>query len=93
MQLYPHFRNDGIIIAITAWQVAVESTSIIAFTIALELISFNQLKLIILLLQLFISYVILPSFYFLADSRFRIALKDKGILKSIWAALKQKYEK
>ena len=90
---YLHFRNDGIIIAITVWQVVVESTSNVGFFIAHEFISSEQHKLIITLVGLFITYVILPSFYFLGDNRFRLTLKDKGILRSIWTALKQKYEK
>ena len=90
---YSHFRNDGIVIAITVWQVVVESISTIGFVIAHEFISGHHHKLILTLVQLFITYVILPSFYFLGDNRFRLTLKDNGILRSIWTALKQKYEK
>ena len=90
---YSHFRNDGIVIAITVWQVVVESISTIGFVIAQEFISANQHKLILTLVQLFITYVILPSFYFLGDNRFRIAVKDKGIFRSIWTALKQTYQR
>ena len=89
-----YFRNDGIIIAITVWQVVVESTSNVGLGMAREfIISYDQHKLILNLVQLFITYIILPSFYFLGDNRFRLALKDNGILRSIWTALKQKYEK
>ena len=90
---YSHFRNNGIIIAITVWQVVVETISTIGFVIAHEFISGHHHKLILTLPQLFITYVILPSFYFLGDNRFRLAVKDKGIFRSIWTALKQKYER
>ena len=88
------FRNDGIIIAITVWQVMVESTSSVGLGMIREyIISSNLDKLILNLVQLLITYFILPSFYLLGDNRFRLALKNNGILKSIWTALKQKYEK
>ena len=37
--------------------------------------------------------MILPSFYLLADSRFRNSFYEKGSFKAIWSALKQNYEK
>ena len=51
------------------------------------------LVLVILLLVTYcFNYVIFPSFYLLADSRFRNVFKQKGGSKAIWLALKQKYE-
>ena len=40
-----------------------------------------------------LNYTILPSFYLLADSRFRNSFYQKGGFKSIWSALKQNYER
>ena len=85
-------RNDGIIIAITVWQVFAETLFNLASIIAHEVISIKNYDFVNVLIQFFVSYIILPSFYFLADNKFRIALKEMGILRSIWAALKQKYE-
>ena len=85
-------RNDGIIIAITVWQVFAETLFNLASIIAYEVISIKNYDFVNVLVQFFVSYIILPSFYFLADNKFRIALKEMGILRSIWAALKQKYE-
>ena len=89
------FRNDGIIIAISIWQVIVESISTVIFMITNRQQPMNQQHKIILLVlfQLSITFIVLPSFYLLADNRFRLALKDKGFFRSIWSALKQKYEK
>ena len=85
-------RNDGIIISITIWQVFAETLFNLGSIIAHEVISIQNYDFVNVLIQFFVSYIILPSFYFLADNKFRIALKEMGILRSIWAALKQKYE-
>ena len=49
-------------------------------------------KVLMTLFLLFFSYIILPSFYFLADPKFRSGLKESGIMKAICSALKQKYD-
>ena len=91
------YRNDGIIISISVWQVIVEAIfniTYIAWNIFLQS-TINNLgisKVSITLFLIFFSYIILPSFYFLADQKFRSALKESGIMKAIWSALKQKYD-
>ena len=47
---------------------------------------------IFILTLTFFSYVVFPSIYLLADQRFRNALKQKGMPKAVWLALKQKYD-
>ena len=90
-------RNDGIIILISVWQVIVEAIfniTYIAWSISLppttNNLGISQVSMTLFLL--FFSYIILPSFYFLADPKFRSALKESGIIKAIWSALKQKYD-
>ena len=91
------YRNDGIIISISVWQVIVEAIfniTYIAWNIFLQptLNNLGISKVSMTLFLLFFSYIILPSFYFLADPKFRSALKESGIMKAIWSALKQKYD-
>ena len=91
------YRNDGIIISISVWQVIVETIFNIAYltwghfspptTHNLGISKVSKT-----LFHLFFSYIILPSFYFLADQKFRSTFKESGIMKAIWCALKQKYD-
>ena len=84
--------NVFYIVFCCCWQVFAETLFNLASIIAHEAISIKNYDFVNVLVQFFVSYIILPSFYFLADNKFRIALKEMGILRSIWAALKQKYE-
>ena len=91
------YRNDGIIISISVWQVIVEAIfniTYIAWNIFLQptLNNLGISKVSMTLFLLFFSYIILPSFYFLADPKFRSALKESGIMKAIWSALRQRYD-
>ena len=91
------YRNDGIIISISVWQVIVEAIfNIIYLTLtwylSLSTYSLGTSKVSVTLFFLFFSYIILPSFYFLADPKFRSAFKESGIMKAICSALKQKYD-
>ena len=90
-----NFRNDGIIVAISFWQVLAEFCVNIFLCISVyygfqgQDEFFDQLFILALT---FFSYVVFPSIYLLADQRFRNALKQKGMPKAVWLALKQKYD-
>ena len=93
------YRNDGIIISISVWQVIVEAIFNITFLTLGYFLSHTTrtrnlgiCKVSMTLFHLFFSYIILPSFYFLADQKFRSTFKESGIMKAIWCALKQKYD-
>ena len=85
------FRDDGIVIAISIWQCFLEfcTNSLITSILIMDQ-SFVILELL-LLITYFFNYVIFPSFYLLADSRFRKVFHQKGGLQAVWLALKQKY--
>ena len=90
-------RNDGIIISISVWQVIVEAIFNITYLTWSHFLppttqNLGISKVSMTLFHLFFSYIILPSFYFLADQKFRSAFKESGIMKAIWCALKQKYD-
>ena len=93
------YRNDGIIISISVWQVIVEAIFNITYLTLSYFLSrttrtrnLGISKVSMTLFHLFFSYIILPSFYFLADQKFRSTFKESGIMKAIWCALKQKYD-
>ena len=87
-----YFSDDGIVIAISIWQCLLEIlTNCIIMSIVIKDQNFVMLE-FLLLMTYFFNYVIFPSFYLLADSRFRKVLTQKGSLKAIWLALKQKYD-
>ena len=82
------------IISISIWQCLVE--------VFFNLILFGSLFLfrgqdllkdrLIVLGIIFFNSVVFPSFYLLADKKFRNAVFKKGASKAIWLALKQKYD-
>ena len=92
------YRNDGIIISISVWQVIVEAIFNITYLTWRHFLSpatthnLGISRVSMTLFHIFFSYIILPSFYFLADQKFRSAIKESGIMKAIWCALKQKYD-
>ena len=45
-----------------------------------------------LLIVMGFIYLISPSFYLLADRRFRDVLSQHGVVKALWSLLKQKYD-
>ena len=90
-----YFSDDGIVISISIWQCILEFCTNCLVSVCLLVFKEHSYNLL-LFLQLIsycLNYMILPSFYLLADSRFRNSLYKKGIFKSIWSALKQNYER
>ena len=88
------FRNNGIIIAISFWQCLAEfCVNVLLCIIFYKFHGQDQFVDTFALLNLiFFSYVVFPSIYLLADQRFRNAMKQRGIPKAFWSALKQKYD-
>ena len=88
------FRNNGIIIAISFWQCLAEfCVNVLLCIIFYKFHGQDQLiDTFALLTLIFFSYVVFPSIYLLADQRFRNAMKQRGIPKAFWSALKQKYD-
>ena len=90
-----NFRNDGIIVAISFWQVLAEFcvNIFLAISFYYGFQGQNEFLYQFLVITLtFFSYVVFPSIFLLADQRFRNALKQKGMAKAVWLALKQKYD-
>ena len=92
---YFNFSEYGIIFSISVWQCLFEFcinlvlTCIFLFTNVEPTLWVIKISMLIYFCQ---NYVISPSFYLLADSRFRDALTQKGTVKAFWLALKQKYD-
>ena len=90
-----NFRNDGIIVAISFWQVLAEFcvNIFLAISFYYGFQGQNEFLYQFLVITLtFFSYVFFPSIYLLADQRFRSALNQKGMPKAVWLALKQRYD-
>ena len=87
--------DDGIVISISIWQCLVEFCTnflIIGSLFIFKEHNYNLLEFLLLIAGC-LNYVIFPSFYLLADSRFRNAFYQKGRFKALCSALKQNYEK
>ena len=87
-------RDEGIIIAISYWQCILEvffNLFIIIFTFVLHGEHLIVDRLIFIIVLGFV-YLISPSFYLLADRRFRDILSQHGVVKALWSSLKQKYD-
>ena len=87
------YRHEGIIIAIAYWQCILEFCFnifliIFAFLLHGEHLAVDRLALVIVMGFI---YLISPSFYLLADRKFRDALSQHGVVKALWSLLKQKY--
>ena len=79
-------------IAVTAWQWIMELVIVILIKFLLIIEGENRaLDHFIILICAFFFFVIEPAFYLLADIEFRIAFKEKGLMKAIMLPLKQKY--
>ena len=88
------YRHEGIIIAIAYWQCILEFCFNIFLIIFGFLLHGEHLivdRLALLIVMGFI-YLISPSFYLLADRRFRDVLSQHGVVKALWSLLKQKYD-
>ena len=90
-----YFSNDGIVISISIWQCLLEFCTNCLINGCLFVFKEHSYDLLVFLLLVTycLNYMILPSFYLLADSRFRNALFQKGSFKAIWSALKQNYDR
>lgn len=81
-------------LAITTWQWITEFTfnlflAVFIFVILGENRGVDHLIYIVIIN---VMYVILPSFYFLADQSFRLTLREQGLTKALWSAFLQKYD-
>ena len=95
VNLYYHYRDDGIVISISIWQCLVEFCTnflIIGCLFIFKEHTYNLLE-FLLLITCCLNYVIFPSFYLLADFRFRNTFYQRGSFQAVWSALKQNYEK
>lgn len=87
-------RDDGIVIAVTFWQWIAEITLQVILGVPRLFLQGENL----ILEQFYgfslcmLQYTILPSFYLLADTRFRRSLDEKGFLKAIKSAITQNYQ-
>jgi hypothetical protein len=80
------FRNDGIITAITVWQVLIELVIGIGIIIYVR-VFLNHYLFLDRLLLIFISaihFVVLPAFFLLADQSFRNSVRIHGGLQALW---------
>ena len=84
-------RHYGIVLAITFWQLINEIATFLAIIIAMFFIVGNNRFTDKLLLLCFVCqvFVVKPSFYLFADSRFRMEVIDYGIGRALINALKQ----
>ena len=74
------------------WNFARISWSLDVFSYSRNIPTYNLLE-FLLLITCCLNYVIFPSFYLLADFRFRNTFYQKGSFQAVWSALKQNYEK
>ena len=89
------FSEDGIVIAISVWQCLLEFfTNFLIVGIFLLVIEGQSYlgNTLLILTSYILNYIIFPSFYILADARFRRVLTQKGIFRAILLALKQEYD-
>ena len=90
---YIHFRDDGIIFAVTFWQWIWElliSLVIAPLAFNMWFIEHRFLEHLLLLTITFLSYVLFPSFCLMADRKFRREVKEKGFVKGVFLAFTQK---
>ena len=87
-------RDDSIVMSIAYWQWAVEFLFNIGMVIFHLSIRGDQRRIDhwIGFLMFFFGFILLPSFYFLADVKFRRAIDQKGLKQALWLALTQNYK-
>ena len=87
-------RDDSIVMSIAYWQWFVEFLFNIGMVIFHLSIRGDQRRIDhwIGIAMFFFGFVLLPSFYFLADVKFRRALDQKGLKQALWLALTQSYQ-
>ena len=88
------FRDDGIVIAVTFWQWAVEFIFNLLLIGLLAGLGANLLvDHFVALFSLWFGLSVVPSFYFMACAEFRRDLETYGLLKAFWIAItKDNYE-
>ena len=79
-------RENGVIFAITFWQWLVEGIFNFCVVVFLAFLKGHNRTFdhVIILLFFHLVYIILPSFYFIADKPFRRDLRTDGLCKALW---------
>ena len=84
-----YFREEGVIFAVTFWQWFIEF--VFNVTIFIFLAFFKDKNRMVdhtfLLIGIFMSYNVLPAFYFTSGKSFRRVLKSEGLVRTVWKAL------
>ena len=81
-------RDEGVIFTITLWQWCLEA--IFNLTIFIFQFFFKEKSRMVdhtfLLMSIFMSCIVLPSFYFTSGRAFRRVLKTEGFVRTMWKA-------
>ena len=87
-------RDEGVIVSITYWQWAVEFSFNFLMILFHSLVRGEERRMDdwIGVTMFFFGFVVLPSFYFLADVKFRRVLEQNPVHVALWIALTQNYE-
>jgi hypothetical protein len=80
------FRDDGIVTAISVWQLVIELVTGISVIIYARFLNDSQLVFGCLMgiYSTAIHFVILPAFFLLADQGFRNSVRIHGGFKALW---------
>ena len=85
---------EGIVVTITMWQWCFEFFGGLVFLIFTAL-AYGESRTqdhFAAITNIILNHICIPFFYFLADSSFRNALSQEGLICATWKALKQKYD-
>ena len=82
------------IFAISIWQIIAEFLLFLTSWILMYYFRSEDpaTEAMIIIFFAFIIHVVFPSFYLLADSKFRNAYQQNGLIKSLWFALTQNFD-
>jgi hypothetical protein len=89
-QIPNRFRNDGIVTAITVWQLVIEMVINIGILIYVRFF-LRQSMFLDQLFEILISaiqFVVMPAFFLLADQKFRNSVEIHGGFIAIWRIVK-----
>ena len=83
-----HFREEGVIFTITLWQWCLEALfNLITFIFQIFLKEKNRMvDHTFLLMCVFMSCIVLPTFYFTSGRAFRRVLKSDELFRTLWKA-------
>ena len=83
-----YFRDEGVIFTITLWQWCLEALfNLITFIFQIFLKEKNRMvDHTFLLMCVFMSCIVLPTFYFTSGRAFRRVLKTEGFVSTMWKA-------